>query len=49
MKAHANSLYRPRLAEGENLKKDIIGKLDGMLEVVGMVEERSPQIRCRVP
>ena len=33
-----------RTTEGENLKKDIIGKLDGMLEVVARVEERSPQI-----
>ena len=40
----ASSLYRPETTEGENLKKDIIGKLDGMLEVVARVEERSPQI-----
>lgn len=33
-----------RAAEGENLKKDIIEKLDGMLESVAYIEERSPQI-----
>lgn len=33
-----------RTVEGENLKKDIIEKLDGMLETVGYIEERSPQI-----
>ena len=33
-----------RITEGENLKKDIIGKLDGMLEIVAYIEERSPQI-----
>ena len=30
--------------EGENLKADILGKLDGMLEKVAYIEERSPQI-----
>ncbi|XCP83988.1 YicC/YloC family endoribonuclease [Roseburia hominis] len=33
-----------RTAEGENLKHDIITKLDGMLEKVAYIEERSPQI-----
>lgn len=33
-----------RTAEGENLKRDIIAKLDGMLEKVAFIEERSPQI-----
>lgn len=33
-----------RTVEGENLKKDIISKLDDMLETVGYIEERSPQI-----
>ncbi|MDD3360261.1 MAG: YicC family protein [Hespellia sp.] len=33
-----------RTAEGENLKADIIGKLDGMSEVVASIESRSPQI-----
>ncbi len=33
-----------RLAEGERLRQDIIGKLDGMLEGVDFVEARSPKI-----
>ena len=33
-----------RTAEGENLKKDIIGKLDNMLSEVAYIEERSPEI-----
>lgn len=30
--------------EGENLKEDLTKKLDGMLSLVGYIEERSPQI-----
>lgn len=33
-----------RTVEGENLKKDLITKLDGMLELVGQIEERAPKI-----
>ena len=33
-----------RLAEGENLKNDLISKLDGMLVDVDYIEERSPEI-----
>ena len=33
-----------RALEGENLKKDILEKLDGMLELVGYIEERSPKV-----
>lgn len=33
-----------RLIEGENLKNDLIGKLDGMLEDVDFIEKRSPEI-----
>lgn len=33
-----------RIKEGENLRNDLIAKLDGMLEVVAFIEERSPQI-----
>ena len=44
MKGACEQFVQTKTAEGENLKKDIIGKLDGMLEVVGKVEERSPQI-----
>lgn len=41
-----------RLAEGENLKNDILSKLDGMLELVEAVEKRAPEMlseyRCRL-
>ena len=33
-----------RSAEGENLKRDILDKLDGMETLISSVEERSPQI-----
>lgn len=33
-----------RIAEGEHLKKDIFEKLDGLLEGVSFIEQRSPQI-----
>lgn len=33
-----------RASEGENLKTDILGKLEGMLDTVAKIEERSPQI-----
>ncbi len=33
-----------RIKEGETLCKDLISKLDGMLEHVAFIEERSPQI-----
>ena len=33
-----------RVREGENLKNDIISKLDNMLENVSFIEERAPQI-----
>ena len=33
-----------RIQEGENLSRDLISKLDGMLEHVAFIEERSPQI-----
>lgn len=33
-----------RLVEGENLKNDLINKLDGMLEDVDFIEKRSPEI-----
>lgn len=33
-----------RTVEGENLKKDLIAKLNGMLELVGQIEERAPKI-----
>ena len=33
-----------RIREGENLKNDLIGKLDYMLELVDFIEERSPKV-----
>lgn len=33
-----------RITEGENLKKDLLGKLDHMTELVAYIEERSPEI-----
>ena len=33
-----------RIKEGENLKKDLLEKLDGMLSDVAFIEERSPQL-----
>ena len=33
-----------RITEGENLKKDLLGKLDGILEDVEAIEKRSPEI-----
>jgi uncharacterized protein (TIGR00255 family) len=33
-----------RITEGENLKNDLLGKLDGMLGLVDFIEQRSPQI-----
>ncbi|GAA4655127.1 YicC family protein [Anaerocolumna aminovalerica] len=44
VRAAAEQLVNARITEGENLKKDIIGKLDGMLTFVKYIEERSPQI-----
>lgn len=40
----AKKFVESRIVEGEKLKADMIGKLDDMLELVGFIEERSPQI-----
>jgi len=40
----AESFVETRIREGENLKEDLIGKLDGMLAHVDFILERSPQI-----
>ncbi len=40
----AGRFVQTRTAEGENLKKDLLGKLDLMEGLVSEVEERSPQI-----
>jgi uncharacterized protein (TIGR00255 family) len=38
------AFVQSRLAEGENLKKDLIGKLEGMLKYVDEIEKRAPAI-----
>lgn len=35
-----------RITEGENLKRDLLEKLDGILKLVGYIEERSPEIQA---
>lgn len=40
----AESFVETRIREGENLKDDLISKLDGMLTHVDFILERSPQI-----
>ena len=44
VKEACEQFVQSRITEGENLKNDMLGKLDYMLEVVGYIEERSPQI-----
>ena len=43
-RAPSDSSWRPGALEGENLRRDILEKLDGMMELVGFIEERAPQI-----
>lgn len=40
----AEGLVQTRILEGENLKNDLLEKLDGMLAHVDFITERSPQI-----
>ena len=40
----AKMFVQSRITEGENLKNDLIEKLDGMLKLVDFIAERSPQI-----
>ena len=40
----AESFVDSRIKEGENLKNDLIDKLDNMLAAVDFIEEKSPQI-----
>lgn len=44
MKAALEHFVNTRILEGENLKKDLLGKLDHMEELVAFVEKRSPEI-----
>ena len=40
----AEGFVETRIKEGENLRTDLISKLDGMLSYVDFIQERSPQI-----
>jgi len=44
IKGACEQFVETRITEGENLKRDLIAKLDEMLEHVAYIEERSPQI-----
>ncbi|MCM1261915.1 MAG: YicC family protein [Butyrivibrio sp.] len=44
LKGALEGFVASRIKEGENLRDDLIAKLDGMLEHVGFIEERSPEI-----
>ena len=44
MKAALEQFVNTRILEGENLKKDLLGKLDHVEELVAFVEKRSPEI-----
>ena len=44
IKAAAEKFVDTRIVEGENLKKDILAKLSGMVSRVEAIEERSPEI-----
>ena len=44
LKQAAEGFVETRIKEGENLRNDLIEKLDGMLTHVDYIEERSPQV-----
>ena len=44
IKGAAEMFVETRIKEGENLRADLISKLDGMLSHVDFIQERSPQI-----
>lgn len=44
VKGAAEAFVETRIREGENIRDDLLTKLDGMLEGVGFIEERAPQI-----
>lgn len=44
IKGAAEMFVESRIKEGENLRDDLIGKLDGMLKLVDFIAERSPKI-----
>lgn len=44
LKGAFSQFVETRIVEGENLKKDIVAKLEELLQIVERIEERSPQI-----
>lgn len=44
LKQASEAFVETRIKEGENLRKDLLSKLDGMLAHVDFITERSPQI-----
>ena len=44
LRGAAESFVKTRIQEGENLSRDLIDKLDGMLKLLAFVEEKSPQL-----
>ncbi len=44
LKKAAENFVETRVREGENLKNDLIGKLDHMLTLVDFIENRSPRV-----
>lgn len=44
VKGAAESFVETRIREGENLKNDLMDKLDGMLQHVNFITKRSPQL-----
>ena len=44
LRGAAESFVKTRIQEGENLSRDLVDKLDGMLKLLAFVEEKSPQL-----
>lgn len=44
LRAAAEKFIQTRQTEGEHLKKDLISKLDGMLDMVAYIEQESPKL-----
>ncbi len=44
MKKAAEQFVQTRISEGEHLKTDLFGKLDGMLDMIDFIEKRSPEV-----
>lgn len=44
IKKACENFVQTRINEGEHLKNDLFGKLDGMIKMIDFIEERSPQV-----